>query len=75
MLYSLRSIRKQRDMTQEQLARKVKGLSASDISKAERNEIALTNDNAYHDDPLKAADSRYLHRGDMDWEAAEKRHQ
>ena len=38
------------------------------------DEIALTNDNAYHDDPLKAADSRYLHRGDMDWEAAEKRH-
>ena len=31
-------------MTQEQLARKVKGLSASDISKAERNEIALTNE-------------------------------
>ena len=31
-------------MTQEQLAKKVKGLSASDISKAERSEIALTND-------------------------------
>ena len=30
--------------TQEQLAKKVKGLSASDISKAERNELALTND-------------------------------
>ncbi len=30
--------------TQEQLAKKVKGLSASDISKAERNELALTNE-------------------------------
>ena len=31
-------------LTQEQLAKKVKGLTASDISKAERNELALTND-------------------------------
>ncbi len=30
--------------TQEQLAKKVKGLTASDISKAERNELALTNE-------------------------------
>ena len=29
-------------MTQEQLARKVKGISAQDISKAERGELALT---------------------------------
>ena len=37
------------------------------------DEIAMLNDDAYHDDPLKAGDSRYLHRGDMDWAAAEKR--
>ena len=33
----------------------------------------MLNDDAYHGDPLKAGDSRYLHRGDMDWAAAEKR--
>ncbi len=38
------------------------------------DEIARENDYSYHDDPNKAADSRYLHRGKMDWEAAEKRH-
>ena len=37
------------------------------------DEIAQENDYSYHDDPLKAADSRYLHRGDMDWTKAEKR--
>ena len=37
------------------------------------DEIAMLNDDTYHDDPLKAGDSRYLHRGDMDWAAAEKR--
>ena len=37
------------------------------------DEIAMLNDDAYHDDPLKAEDSRYLHRGNMDWAAAEKR--
>ena len=37
------------------------------------DEIAMVNDDAYHGDPLKAGDSRYLHRGDMDWAAAEKR--
>lgn len=37
------------------------------------DEIAMLNDDAYHDDPLKAEDSRYLHRGDMDWAAAERR--
>ncbi|MBQ3304228.1 MAG: amylosucrase, partial [Clostridia bacterium] len=37
------------------------------------DEIAQLNDDTYHDDPLKAGDSRYLHRGDMDWTAAEKR--
>ena len=34
------------------------------------DEIAQENDNAYHDDPLKCEDSRYLHRGNMDWEKA-----
>ena len=38
------------------------------------DEIGQENDYSYHDDPLKAADSRYLHRGNMNWEAAEKRH-
>ncbi len=37
------------------------------------DEVLQENDYAYHDDPLKAADSRFLHRGDMDWEKAEKR--
>ncbi len=37
------------------------------------DEIAMQNDYSYHDDPLKAADSRYLHRGKMDWAAAGKR--
>ena len=34
------------------------------------DEIARENDYTYHDDPLKTEDSRYLHRGDMDWEKA-----
>ena len=38
------------------------------------DEIAQENDNAYHDDPLKQEDSRYLHRGNMDWEKAALRH-
>ena len=37
------------------------------------DEIAQENDYTYHDDPLKAEDSRYLHRGSMDWVKAEKR--
>lgn len=37
------------------------------------DEIALENDYSYHEDPLKWEDSRYLHRGDMNWEAAKKR--
>ena len=36
------------------------------------DEIAQENDASYHDDPLKAADSRYLHRGRLDWDAAER---
>ena len=37
------------------------------------DEIAQLNDNAYHDDPLKKEDSRYLHRGNLDWEKAKLR--
>ena len=37
------------------------------------DEIGQLNDYTYHDDPIKAEDSRYLHRGDMDWNAAKKR--
>ncbi len=38
----IKEARTQAGMTQEQLARKVKGVSASDISKAERGELELT---------------------------------
>ena len=34
------------------------------------DEVGQLNDNAYHDDPDKAADSRYIHRGKMDWSLA-----
>lgn len=37
------------------------------------DEVARENDYGYHDDPLKREDSRYLHRGSMDWTAAENR--
>ena len=37
------------------------------------DEIARENDYGYHDNPLKSDDSRWIHRGDMDWAAAEKR--
>ncbi len=37
------------------------------------DEIAQLNDNGYHADPLKADDSRYIHRGDFRWDKAEKR--
>ena len=37
------------------------------------DEIAQLNDDAYHDDPIKSGDSRYLHRGDMDWDNAARR--
>lgn len=36
------------------------------------DEIGQLNDDSYHLDPNKAADSRYLHRGKMDWKAAAK---
>ena len=34
------------------------------------DEIGAVNDWTYHKNPLKAEDSRYLHRGNFDWEAA-----
>ncbi|MBQ3391951.1 MAG: alpha-amylase family protein [Lachnospiraceae bacterium] len=37
------------------------------------DEIGQLNDYDYHRDPLKLDDSRYLHRGRMDWESAERR--
>ncbi len=39
------------------------------------DEIGQLNDYSYHDDPIKADDSRYLHRGDMNWADAEKRNE
>ena len=36
------------------------------------DEIGQLNDYTYHDDPIKAEDSRYLHRGDMDWERGQE---
>ena len=36
------------------------------------DELAQENDYSYHNDPLKAADSRYLHRGRLDWAATER---
>ena len=37
------------------------------------DEVAEENDYGYHDDPFKCEDSRYLHRGDMDWKKADRR--
>ena len=37
------------------------------------DEVAQLNDYGYHDDPDREADSRYLHRGRFDWEAAKLR--
>lgn len=39
------------------------------------DEIGLTNDEAFADDPLRAADGRWLHRPLMDWRRAERRNQ
>lgn len=36
------------------------------------DEVAQTNDYTYKEDPKKAADSRYLHRGKLDWELVEQ---
>ncbi len=37
------------------------------------DEVARENDYTYHGDPLKVADSRYLHRGNMLWDGAARR--
>ena len=37
------------------------------------DEIGQTNDYSYKENPLKAADSRYIHRGAMNWQLAENR--
>ena len=37
------------------------------------DEVGRENDYEYHRDPLKREDSRYLHRGDMDWALADQR--
>ena len=38
------------------------------------DEVGMLNDYTYHEDPGRLADSRNLHRGRMDWEQAEQRH-
>ncbi len=38
------------------------------------DEIGQENDYTYHEDPKKWGDSRYLHRGDFQWDKAELRH-
>ena len=37
------------------------------------DEVGRENDYSYHRDPFKREDSRYLHRGDMDWTLADQR--
>ena len=37
------------------------------------DEIAQENDYSYHDNPLRCEDSRYLHRGDLNWDNVKKR--
>lgn len=37
------------------------------------DEIGQLNDYTYHDNPHKCEDSRYLHRGDLDWNSVERR--
>lgn len=37
------------------------------------DEVGQVNDYTYKENPLKAADSRYIHRGAMNWELAENR--
>ena len=37
------------------------------------DEVGRENDYGYHRDPFKREDSRYLHRGDMDWTLADQR--
>ena len=37
------------------------------------DEVARENDYSYQDDPVKSEDSRWIHRGSMDWAAAARR--
>ena len=37
------------------------------------DEIGQLNDDGYHEDPMKWQDSRYLHRGNLDWTAVKRR--
>ena len=37
------------------------------------DEIGQLNDYTYHEDPLRLEDSRYLHRGDLNWDDVAKR--
>ncbi len=39
------------------------------------DEIGTLNDHSYRDDPLKAEDSRWMHRPLIDWDKADRRHQ
>ncbi len=39
------------------------------------DEIGMLNDYSYHNDPAKAADSRFIHRGEFDWSLCEQRHE
>ena len=39
------------------------------------DELGLRNDAHWADDPAHAADNRWMHRPEMDWEAAERRHE
>ena len=36
------------------------------------DEVGRQNDRSYREDPAKAADSRYLHRGRFDWDAVKR---
>jgi amylosucrase len=38
------------------------------------DELGMLNDPSYRDDPEHAQDSRWLHRPEMDWDKAERRH-
>jgi amylosucrase len=39
------------------------------------DEIALGNDETYAEDPHRQGDGRWLHRPEMDWQSADRRHQ
>ncbi|MBQ7679667.1 MAG: amylosucrase [Butyrivibrio sp.] len=39
------------------------------------DEIGQCNDYGYHEDPLRFDDSRYLHRGRLDWSSVERRNE